>query len=189
MSTDDKQPFLSRWSRRKLESVKPVAEPKPAASDPPANAPVPGAPAGSPPGPKQELPPIDSLRGLASEYRDFLHPGVDEKLRHAALGKLFRDPHFNVIDLMDVYIDDYTKPDPIPEAMLRTLTHAKELLFGDEKEDTAAKAGEQGDKPALAAEELPAEQRESAASRSQAANPGPEPDPQVAPAPGGTSKA
>ena len=28
--------------------------------------------------------------------------------------KLFSDPHFNVMDGLDTYIDDYGKPDPIP---------------------------------------------------------------------------
>ena len=28
--------------------------------------------------------------------------------------KLFADPHYNVMDGLDVYIDDYSKPDPIP---------------------------------------------------------------------------
>jgi hypothetical protein len=33
-------------------------------------------------------------------------------VRNAALKKLFTDPHFNVMDGLDVYIDDYGKPDP-----------------------------------------------------------------------------
>ena len=28
--------------------------------------------------------------------------------------KLFSDPHFNVMDGLDTYIDDYGKPDPLP---------------------------------------------------------------------------
>ena len=38
------------------------------------------------------------------------------------------------MDGLDVYIDDYSKPDPIPDSMLRKLAHAKGLLF-DEKEE------------------------------------------------------
>ncbi len=123
----DKEPFLSRWSRRKLDSARDRTAPRPAAPV----APVP--PAARPPE-KTELPPVDTLRGLASEYKDFLRPGVDEKLRQSALKKLFHDPHFNVMDGLDTYIDDYSKPDPIPEAMLRTLEPEK----GDE---IAASAG------------------------------------------------
>jgi hypothetical protein len=45
---------------------------------------------------------------------------------------LFQDPHFNVMDGLDTYIDDYTKADPIPEAMLRGLNQARGLLFDRE---------------------------------------------------------
>src|SRR6266571_4985805 len=79
----DKEPFLSRWLRRKLDSAKNSAVPRPVAT----------------------------LNGLASEYKDFLRPGVDEKLRQSALKKLFHDPHFNVMDGLDTYIDDYSGPD------------------------------------------------------------------------------
>ena len=49
--------------------------------------------------------------------------------------KLFADPHFNVMDRMDIYIDDYSKPDPIPAAMMRQLASAKFLkLFDDEEQ-------------------------------------------------------
>lgn len=122
MAVEDKEGFLSRWSRRKLDAGKeaPVARP----------APAPAAPAVKP-----ELPKIEDLKGLLSEYKDFLRPGVDEKLRQAALKKLFHDPHFNVMDGLDVYIDDYSKPDPIPESMLRKLAHAKGLLFDDKDEE------------------------------------------------------
>lgn len=150
-----KESFLTRWSRRKLAPAEQGPAPKPAA---PATPPASAAPAasGSAPAPSSELPALDSLKGLASEYRDFLSPQVDEKLRRAALKKLFHDPHFNVMDGLDVYIDDYSKPDPIPEAMLKTLAHAKGLLF-DEKEEAEAKPVAQGPKPAAIAVEAPSE--------------------------------
>ncbi len=147
MSTQDKEPFLSRWSRRKLDSATEKLAPKPAA---PAAAATTGSQA-SVPAPVPELPPVDSLQGIASEYRDFLRPGVDEKLRQSALKKLFHDPHFNVMDGLDTYIDDYSKPDPIPEAMLRTLGHAKGLLFDEEKMTAGAEPEKPGEKPDAAA--------------------------------------
>ncbi len=151
--------FLSRWSRRKIEARKaeadaapanPPAAPPPAAVRPNA-APAPGA-GGPAEAPAAPLPPLDSLRGVASEYRDFLRPEVDEGLRREALKKLFHDPHFNVMDGLDTYIDDYTKADPIPEAMLKTLNHAKGLIFDreDEPQEAAGPAGE--DLPARPAE-------------------------------------
>ena len=130
MSTD-KEPFLSRWSRRKLDSAKdPAASPEvaPETKAPPAAA----APAAAPPAASTNLPPVDTLKGLASEYQDFLRPEVNEKLRQSALKKLFHDPHFNVMDGLDTYIDDYSKPDPIPEEMLKSLKQANRLLFPEE---------------------------------------------------------
>src|SRR5882762_9773398 len=131
----DKEPFLSRWSRRKLDSAKDPGAPLPVV--PETKTPPAAVPAAARPPAETELPPVDTLKGLASEYKDFLRPEVDEKLRQSALKKLFHDPHFNVMDGLDTYVDDYSKPDPIPEAMLRTLAHAKGLLFGDQKEEKA----------------------------------------------------
>ena len=127
MSTD-KEPFLSRWSRRKLDSAKGPAAPRSVA---PVAPPAVGPDAAQSPA-KTELPPVDTLKGLASEYKDFLRPGVDEKLRQSALKKLFHDPHFNVMDGLDTYIEDYSKLDPIPGEMLKSLKQANRLLFPEE---------------------------------------------------------
>ncbi|HKW37937.1 MAG TPA: DUF3306 domain-containing protein [Burkholderiales bacterium] len=134
--SDDKERFLSRWSRRKVEATREAVAPKPLPAVPPAIAQGAAQP---------ELPSVETLRGLASEYKEFLRPGVDEDLRRSALKRLFRDPHFNVMDGLDVYIDDYSKPDPIPDAMMRTLAHARSLLFDDKKEEPQAPA----ERPAL----------------------------------------
>jgi hypothetical protein len=78
-------------------------------------------------------------------------------LRTAALRKLFRDPHFSVMDGLDVYMDDYSKPDPIPEAMLRTLQHAKGILFGEGNKEPPAPAERSGEvSSGAAAESAPA---------------------------------
>jgi hypothetical protein len=62
--------------------------------------------------------------------------------------KLFTDPHYNVMDRLDIYIDDYSQPDPIPESMLRQMVSAKFLnLFKTEEE---AEAKEAAEKAALA---------------------------------------
>jgi len=124
MTTTDKDSFLSRWSRLKQE-----AQDQPPQDKAPEKAVDPKAP---PP----ELPPADKLT-FDSDYRAFFHPKVDEDVRRAALKKLFSDPHFNVMDGLDVYIDDYSKEDPIPEAMLATLEHARQTLLGPKKEQPA----------------------------------------------------
>ena len=154
MSTG-KEPFLSRWSRRKLASAK---DPAAARSVAPA-APSAVAPGAAQSTVKTELPPVETLKGLASEYRDFLRPGVDEKLRQSALKRLFNDPHFKVMDGLDTYIDDYSKPDPIPQEMLKSLKQANRMIFPEEAAEKDAKVEADTIRAAAAAPEnaLPAE--------------------------------
>jgi uncharacterized protein DUF3306 len=111
---EDKDPFLARWSRRKLEVAKAPAAAAPAAPAA-AEAPV--------------LPALDSLT-FESDFTAFMHAKVDEGVKRAALKKLFSDPRFNVMDGLDTYIDDYTKNDGISEEMLKTLKHSRTTLFG-----------------------------------------------------------
>jgi hypothetical protein len=66
--------------------------------------------------------------------------------------KLFSDPHFNVMDRLDTYIDDYGIADPIPLAMLRQLNQSKMLrLFETEDDDVQADAGGASAPPSAAA--------------------------------------
>ncbi|ESJ19752.1 hypothetical protein B551_0210575, partial [Cupriavidus sp. HPC(L)] len=73
--------------------------------------------------------------------------GVDETVKRAALKTLFADPHFNVMDGLDIYIDDYSKPDPIPPDVLRRLRQSETLGLFDPIEQTeeagTAAAGQQ----------------------------------------------
>jgi hypothetical protein len=141
---DEKDAFLSRWSRRKVAARRGEALPEPA-TPPAVPAPPPAAketqaPAEAP----LELPSLDSLKGLESDYKAFMRPEVDPGTRTAALKKLFGDPHFNTMDRLDVYIDDYSIPDPIPAAVLKTLSGARMLgLFDDDeaKKQAATAAG------------------------------------------------
>jgi hypothetical protein len=138
--------FLNRWSRRKHAARRGAALPEP---DPPPAAEAPPAPGASMPAaetPAPELPPVESLKGLESEYKDFLRPDVDPATRSAALRKLFGDPHFNQMDGLDTYIDDYSKEDPIPPAMLRALNQARTLgLFEkEEREEEEARKKAEG---------------------------------------------
>jgi hypothetical protein len=112
-ATDER--FVSRWSRLKREAAREEAEP-------PAVPPKSEA-ADEPP----ELPPVEELT-MDSDYRGFLHPKVDDKVRRAALKKLFTDPHFNIMDGLDTYIDDYSKTEPLPAGMLAQLAQAQKIL-------------------------------------------------------------
>jgi len=124
---EKKEKFLSRWSRLKRAEV---SEPLSAA------APVAVAPATA----DVELPSIDSL-DFSSDFTRFLQPKVEESMKRAALKKLFHSGQFNAMDGLDVYIDDYSKPDPIPEEMLRRMEQARSLLFpGDEEGQPATES-------------------------------------------------
>ena len=117
---DSKEVFLDRWSRLKQE-----AKDAPPAGKEPEKAPGPGAI--DPKGPPPELPPVEQLT-IDSDFRSFFHPKVGEDVRRAALKKLFSDPRFNVMDGLDVYIDDYTKNEPIPPEMMAGLRQAQNIL-------------------------------------------------------------
>jgi hypothetical protein len=66
---------------------------------------------------------------------------VTPEVKNAALKTLFTDPHFNLMDGLDTYIDDYGKPDPLPAGMLRKMLQSQALgLFDDEKTADAASA-------------------------------------------------
>ena len=148
MANDDG--FLSRWSRRKADvrQGKPLDEPVPPAaaasvraSEPARTVPTPtGNAAKHEPGNKPTLT-LDDVQQLTpeSDYTDFMARGVAPDVKNAAMKKLFTDPHFNVMDRMDVYIDDYTQPDPLPAAMLRQMASAQFLnLFDDTGDKPAA---------------------------------------------------
>ncbi len=132
--------FLSRWSRRKAADRRGEPEPGPAqpADELPAAhvapAPAPTSVATAEPVPDAPPPPTleDAARLTpADDFAPFVAQGVDEAVKRAALKKLFADPHFNVMDGLDTYIDDYSQSDPIPPEMLRELRQATALrLFG-----------------------------------------------------------
>lgn len=83
---------------------------------------------------------------MDSDFSSFFHPQVDEGVRRSALRKLFSDPHFNVMDGLDVYIDDYSKTEPIPPAMLAGLRQAQRIFewAAEQQEERAPTAEVQG---------------------------------------------
>jgi hypothetical protein len=161
--------FLGRWSKRKLEikegkaveadpAAQPSPQPSPASgrgSEDQSVAPSPprgegrgegpaATEAQQPPDPPPTLADVADLTP-ASDFRRFIARGVAPDVKSAAMKKLFADPHFNVMDRLDTYIDDYSQPDPIPEAMLRKLASAQFLgLFREEERKDDAAAGANG---------------------------------------------
>jgi Protein of unknown function (DUF3306) len=115
--------FLSRWSRRKREAK---VDTVPEEVEVPSTAATPVAiPADSKPAP-EPLPPIESLTS-ESDFTPFMKVEVDPALKRQAFKKLIEDPQFNVMDGLDVYIDDYSKPDPLPEGWLEKMNQLKHL--------------------------------------------------------------
>jgi len=155
---DSDSNFLSRWSRRKAQVRQGVVPPEvaprepsqPALADTAASAQrdaaaaqpprdeMPVRPAVTPPSPT-----LDDVAALSaqSDYTRFVARGVAPEVKNAALKKLFTDPHFNVMDGLDTYIDDYGKPDPLPAGMLRKMAQSHLMgLFDDEDKAVQAEA-------------------------------------------------
>jgi Protein of unknown function (DUF3306) len=172
--------FLARWSRRKAEARLCKELPSPAEKSPdvepvvphekPANldaAPEAGAlsseclpVAASTATSDAEAPAPLTLADVAkldpeSDFTPFLRGDVSTEVKNAALKKLFADPHFNRMDGLDVYIDDYNSPSPLPQHLIAKMAQAKFLgLVKDKAEETLARLADAP--PGAAGEEQPA---------------------------------
>jgi len=152
---------LGRWSRLKHEAARQKDMPSakaaavgtaptaPATTPPPAVAPAAGEPAS--PAHRDPLPPVESLT-IDSDFSAFMQPEVDETLKRQALKQLFRDPRFNVMDGLDVYIADYSRPDPIDPDIVRQMVQGRYIF-----DPPATRINAQGH-----AEDVPAEELEAA---------------------------
>ncbi|CAN1494696.1 Protein of unknown function DUF3306 [Burkholderiaceae bacterium] len=157
--------FLNRWSRRKAEQeslgeeVKAQTPAEALAKSSPDRSTKPksientpdvhrstsanrAAPLSAPLNPVSEAEALPQLTlvdveklDLQGDFSVFMQSGVDPDVQRAAMKKLFSDPRYNIMDGLDIYIDDYSKPDPIPPEMLRRLVQSKMLnLFKAEEE-------------------------------------------------------
>ena len=78
-----------------------------------------------------------------SDFSAYVKPGIDPEVQKAAMQKLFSDPRYNVMDGLDIYIDDYSKPDPIPLEMLKRMNQSQMLgLFKTPEEKLADEEAE-----------------------------------------------
>jgi hypothetical protein len=159
MAHEDDTPagFLSRWSRRKADAregrvlqepalpLATVSQPQNLRTDLSTHAPEreqapqadpQAAPVATP------APTLHDVQQLTpeSDYTSFMARDVAPDVKNAAMKKLFSDPHFNVMDRMDVYIDDYNQPDPMPATMLRQMASAKFLNLLDEGSEVVAQS-------------------------------------------------
>lgn len=132
--------FLGRWSQRKqaVREGKTLEEPVQVESTPDALAPTDEPKTHPIEAPEKLAPPtLQDVQNLSSQsdFIPFVARDVAPEVRNAAMKKLFADPHYNVMDGLDIYIDDYSKPDPLPLSMLRQMASAKFLnLFDDDPE-------------------------------------------------------
>jgi hypothetical protein len=122
--------FLNRWSRRKLgEDIEPekksgeLTKQKLAVSPEAQQQPTEIEDA-SPPASLED---VEKMDRFAPDFSAFMQPGVDPVVQQAAMKKMFSDPHFNIMDGLDIYIDDYSKPDPIPLEMLKRMVQSDML--------------------------------------------------------------
>ncbi len=74
-------------------------------------------------------PSLDDVGKLTpeSDFTTFMNKDVAGDVHQAAMKKLFSDPHFNVMDGLDIYIDDYSIEDPLPEGMLEKMYQSTAL--------------------------------------------------------------
>ena len=128
--------FLGRWSRRKaglepegLDGSAPDLKPKTTPNPTPQDKKT--VESASTPAEEETLPPTleeaESIDRFAPDFSAFMKPNVDPAVQQAAMKKLFSDPHFNIMDRLDIYIDDYSIPDPIPMEMLKRMVQSESL--------------------------------------------------------------
>jgi hypothetical protein len=86
-----------------------------------------------------KLPTLADVEQLTpqSDFSSFMTQGVTPEVRNAAMKKLFTDPHYNVMDGLDIYIGDYNTPDPLPAGMLAKMVGAQFLGLVKAPEDVA----------------------------------------------------
>jgi hypothetical protein len=152
------EPFISRWSRRKIQAkaesnveVVPLETgDRPLIPNAGTMVPANGISGLSPVPEVEPLPPVESLT-LESDFTPFMQPGVDAGVKRRALKTLLADPRFNVMDRLDVYIDDYSKPDPLPEGWLEKMNAYARLddwkTVDAAKEPVAAPDATQSEEP------------------------------------------
>ena len=159
--------FLRRWSRMKATGGEVAEAPPSRSTSAPARPSTPAPPAAPTPAAaparadasrdQAALPTLDDVARLTpeSDFSAFVAQGVDKSVQRLALKKLFADPHFRVMDGLDMYMDDYNKPSPMSAAMLAALEHAKSALRPSEPHRPQAQvvAAQAPDAAAMAAPE------------------------------------
>ena len=136
---EDKERFVSRWSRLKHENRAERAAPAEARKEA-----------------DKPLPPLESLTPQ-SDFSAFMQPNVKDELRRLALKKLFQDPHFNVPDPFEPYSRDWNLVESLPPDMLAKLNQARSVLLTPEERQALEEKERQEAQASAAAETKPEE--------------------------------
>ncbi len=121
---------LSRWSRLKRSGGEALAASSSAAPAAPAvvdDASMAPSSAEAANVAELQLPQLSSI-SLVEDFTPFMQAKVPQALRQQALKALFKEPHFNVMDGLDTYIDDYTVFEPITPEVMATLSSWKTIM-------------------------------------------------------------
>lgn len=149
-ATEDGDPFLVRWSRRKQAARETPAQAVEATSASPADAEEAGDAGANAQGtepdtlPDDSLPPPESLDS-DSDFSAYLSRRVSSGLRRAAMRRLFSLPEFNVRDGLDDYDDDYTGFQSLGNTVTAHMKYHTERLQAREEAKQAAARSDDGD--------------------------------------------
>ena len=147
--------FLGRWSKRKAGKQDEIAEKSAEAT--PAPAVIPASP-DSEALPPASLEDVEKIDRFAPDFSAFMKPDVDPAVQQAAMKKMFTDPHFNIMDGLDIYIGDYSKPDPLPPGMLERMVQSDMLnLFRKPADELAKEANQEANQEQKQANQQSAE--------------------------------
>jgi hypothetical protein len=123
---------------------------------------APSGPGVAEPAPPAPLPTMEDAARLTpdADISAFMAKGVDKSVQRLALKKLFTDPHFNSVDMLDVYMNDYNVASPLSPVMLASLQHAQGMvarLLDDQRKQAEALLGldQPNDRPEAPAIEAP----------------------------------
>jgi len=99
--------------------------------------------------PTAPLPTLEDVARLRadSDFSPFVGRGIAPAVKNAAMKKLFADPHFNVMDGLDIYIDDYSIPSPLSEQDLKKMVAAQFIKLVEEEQPPVPPRDTQADEP------------------------------------------
>jgi hypothetical protein len=159
MKAPEQESRLSRWSRRKQQTVEETQEEDLVLEVEPQDQGInelevalsedqQQSEAQEPVLSDADMEPVETLTEN-SDFSKFMSPGVSDELRNLALRKMFQAPSFNIRDGLDEYDEDYTSFEKLGDIVTADMRHQMEMmemearrkLEAEEKEVAAAEEG------------------------------------------------